>query len=153
MKNATLSGNAPKRNLIFEIIASLLLIYFVHSFITTYLHIVSLKNLLAFYTLNTTEVAWAIVITETIIAILLFTPQTRNLGLVFSLLFAITGLFITVRNPHIPHDFGGFVNYISPKKQYLLYVLLGLLSIIGIVSSKLKTIQIRKSLILSIKHN
>jgi len=153
MKNETLNGSLPKRNLIVEITASLLLIFFVHSFITSYLHIKSLKNLLAFYTLSTGEVAWAIVVTETIISILLFTPRTRNLGLVFSLLFAITGLFITVRNPYIPHDFGGFVNYISPKQQYLLYVLLGLLSIIGIVGSKIKTIQLRRGLTPSIKHN
>ena len=135
MKDASLSGSMPKRNLYVEIIASLLIIFFAHTATTSYIQIESLKNLLAFYTLNRSEVAWTMISTELIIAILLLFPRTRKIGLFFTLLFGLTALIITIQTPHYPHDFGGIVNSITRKQKYAFYAALTLISIIGIILS------------------
>lgn len=138
MKQKTLPGKMPKRNLPVEIIASLLLVFFVHSIISNYIQLQSLKNLLAFYTRNTTTVAWLVILAETIIAALLFMPRTRVIGFVCVLIAALYTGYVQFSHPHFPHDFGGIINSLARKQRYALYGLLCLLSITGVVLSVLK---------------
>lgn len=138
MKQKTLPGKMPKRNLPVEIIASLLLVFFVHSIISNYIQLQSLKNLLAFYTRNPSTVAWLIIIIESIIAALLFMPRTRVIGFITVLIAALYAGYIQFSHPHYPHDFGGIINSLTKKQQYALYGLLCLLSITGLVLSVLK---------------
>jgi hypothetical protein len=130
-----LSGGMPRRNIYVEIIASLLLIFFVHTLISSYIQLQSLKNLLAFYTINTTTVAWLMIITELVITVLLFIPRTRMLGFIFVLLSSIFALYIIFKRPHLPHDFGGIMNALSRKQQPVFYSLLLALPIIGVIIS------------------
>lgn len=133
MKNKTLNGSLPKRNLIVEIIASLLLIFFVHTLISSYIQLQSLKNLLGFYTKNTTELAWIIIVVELVTITLLFFPKTRILGFILVLLCTTCALFIVFKRPSYPHDFGGIMNQLTRKQQPFFYSLLVTLTIIGLI--------------------
>ena len=132
MKNTTLSGNKPKRNLIVEIISGLLLIFFIHTIFYNFLNIQSLKNLLGFYTRNTSEIAWVIIISETLIALLLFLPQTRLLGFFAVILISIFAGYIVIKYSFFPHHFGGILNHLSKTQHILFYSLLILMAITGI---------------------
>ena len=101
-----------------EVITALLIVFFVHSAIDNFLNLLSLKNLLWFYTRNVEFTAWLLVIIEAVIAVLLFFPATRLAGLVLSFLFLLSLIIVVLRNPHAPHFFGGILNYLS-KKIYL----------------------------------
>ena len=134
MKNKTLSGtNLPKRNLIVEIIASLLILFIVHTLVSTVIQFQSLKNMLAFYTLKINLVAWVIVLTEGILASLLFIFRTRIIGLILTSLVATMVIILIIRTPHYPHDFGGIMNSISAKLRYILYGIIAILGVIGIM--------------------
>lgn len=133
MKLNTLSGKMPRRNLFVEIIAALLLLFFVHSVISNYIQLQSLKNLLAFYTRNTATVAWLMITAETMIALLLFLPKTRKLGFIAVLLAALFTGYLQLSKPYYPHDFGGIINYLAKNQQYGLYSLLILLSLTGLL--------------------
>ncbi|THU40471.1 hypothetical protein FAM09_11460 [Niastella caeni] len=136
MSAITLSGNKPKRKLVAEIIASLLLIFFVHTLISSYVQLQSLKNLLGFYTSNRDAIAWIMLVSEFIIVTLLYFPQTRKIGFIASILSSLLAGYIILKYPHFPHDFGGIINYLSSSKQILLYSLLLVLSITGILLIK-----------------
>ncbi|WP_143197437.1 hypothetical protein [Chitinophaga niabensis] len=101
-----------------EIITALLLVFFVHSAIDNYLNLLSLKNLLWFYTKHVGITAWFIVFIEAGIAILLFFPKTRIHGLAATLLFVIILATVVLLNPHSPHLFGGILNKLG-KRFYL----------------------------------
>jgi len=138
MKNSTLSGKMPKQNLFVEIIASLLLIFFVHTLISSYIQLQSLKNLLGFYTSNTSVVAWTIIIVEFITFLLLLIPRTRLFGFLITIFCSIFAGYLVVSNPHLPHDFGGIINFLPWKIQFLLCSLLSILSGVGIFLMKVK---------------
>ena len=136
MKNITLSGNSlPKQKLFADIFSSLLLIFFIHTTISTYVNFSTLESLLGFYTSHTLTVAWIIIIVEFLISLLLLIPQTRTVGLVLSILFALTAIFTIVRTPHYPHDFGGMLNDISRTQKFLAYGCIILVAILGIILS------------------
>ena len=137
MKNATLSGEMPKRNVIIEIIAAILLLFYVHSIISlcSYYGFVSLENLLAFYTHNTTFTAISIIIFEGIISILLFFRRIRIYGFISSLLAITFAGIMILLYPHKPHDFGGVFNYISYWQKWTLIVIIVILSVLGILKS------------------
>lgn len=138
MKQKTLSGGLPKRNLPAEIVAALLLIFFVHSVISNYIQLQSLKNLLAFYTRNTTLVAWLIILSEIFIATLLFMPRTRLIGFVAVLIATLFTVYTQLSKPHYPHDFGGIINHLTRMQQYILYGVVSAFSIFGVLLSVLK---------------
>lgn len=134
MKNVSLSGGMPKRKLIVEVIAAILLVFFVHTLISSYIQLQSLKNLLAFYTKYTTEVAWMMILSELVISVLLFTPRIRHLGLIFVTLYSVFGFYIVITHFHYPHDFGGVLNRISTSQQLVLFCLLFVLALFGLIS-------------------
>lgn len=121
-----------KRNILIEIISSLLLIFFVHSVISNYVSMQSLKNLLAFYTRYTAEAAWAIIITEAIIAILLLIPAVRGIGFAAVIVVALFAIYTVLKTPYFPHDFGGILNSLHSNQQICFYCLLAVLSITGL---------------------
>jgi hypothetical protein len=131
MKRSTLSGNSPKRNLIAEIIASLLMIFFVHTLISTYVNLQSLKNMLPFYTSHKNAVAWTIVSTEAMIILLLFFPKTRLIGLAVVLLVSLFAGYIVIQFSYNPHHFGGILNKFSDTQHILFYSLLAGMAIAG----------------------
>ncbi len=121
-----------KRKTIVEIISALLTVFFLHGAITNYIQLQSLKNLLAFYTFNTTEIAWVIIIAEAAIGLLLSIPKLRIVGLVAVPLFALYAGYTVLRTLHFPHNFGGILNNLSTKQHILIYVSLGISAMAGI---------------------
>jgi uncharacterized membrane protein YphA (DoxX/SURF4 family) len=121
-----------KRKTILEIISALLILFFLHSSISNYIRLQSLKNLLGFYTIDTTGIAWTIVVVESIIALLLFIPRTRLVGLVAVLFFTLYAGYTVARTPHFPHNFGGILDNLSSWQHILIYGLLTSLAIAGI---------------------
>ena len=144
MKIVTLGG-MPKRKFIFEIIAGLLLAFFVYTLVSSYIQLQSLKNLLAFYTKYTSEVAWMMIISELIISIILFVPRTRYIGLILVMLYSSYGFYIVITHFHYPHDFGGVLNRISTTQQLVLFCLLFVLALFGIISRLRKSRSIADS--------
>lgn len=137
MKKIALSNNKRKKKLVAEILASLLLIFFVHSFISTYIQLQGLKNMLAFYTSNRDILAWSILFVELAVILTLFVPRVRSIGFVASAIFAATAIIVIILTPHYPHDFGGIINYISNKQKLMLYGLIILISLLGGIESLL----------------
>ena len=134
MKNEILRGDKPKKNLIVEIVAATLLIFFVHTFISSFIQLQSLKNLLAFYTKYTTETAWLMIASELLLSILLFMPRLRKWGLILVIPFAILGFYIVITHYRYPNDFGGILNVLSSTQQLVLYCLLFVLALSGLLS-------------------
>lgn len=122
---------AVKRTTIVEIIASLLLIFFVHTAISTFINLQSLKNLLAFYASNFSVVAWIVLIIEGIVLSLIFVPKTRSAGFLAVILCVSYAVYQVFSKPHFPHDFGGIINNISHTQQLVLYSILLTLSVTG----------------------
>lgn len=138
MKNTILSGKRLPRNIYAEIIASLLLIFFVHTLVSSFIQLQSVKNMLAFYTRNTTFVAWLIIILETIVTALIFFPRTRLMGFIAAILIISCAGIAIVIYPHYPHDFGGIFNNITHNQKWIIIGLTASLSLIGISSYLLR---------------
>lgn len=130
-----------KRKTIVEIIAALFIIFFVHSAILSFIRLQSLKNLLGFYTFHKTEIAWAIVSTETIIALLLILPRTRTIGLLMSLLFMLCFGVTLWLTPYYPHDFEGILNNMTGKQRWAMVIVSIVLALIAILLKPLKKVK------------
>ncbi|MBO9564167.1 MAG: hypothetical protein J7621_15390 [Niastella sp.] len=117
-----------KKNTIVEIVSALLLVFYIHCLISNCVQLQSLKNMLTFYTVHTSLVAWMIISLEFIIALLLFIPRSRRAGLLLSSLFVIILMIVSFRWPHNPHDFGGIVNELGNKRKLILGIVVLLLS-------------------------
>lgn len=117
-----------KKSTIVEIVSALLLVFYIHSLISNCVQLQSLKNMLTFYTVHTTLVAWIIVFLEFAIVLLLFIPRSRRAGLLLSSLFVIVLMIVSFRWPHNPHDFGGIVNEMGDKRRFILGLVVLLMS-------------------------
>ncbi|AXY76089.1 hypothetical protein D3H65_19795 [Paraflavitalea soli] len=120
-----------KKNTFVEVIAALLLVFYVHSLISIYVQLQSLKNMLAFYTLHTSFFAWSFVVVELLIVIAIFLPKTRALGFILSATFAITLIITTKLTPGYPHDYGGLINVLSTNLKLTLLITITILSLLG----------------------
>lgn len=84
--------------------------------------------------------AWAIPVTELLIALLLFVPATRLKGLysslVLLLLFTMYILWMILYAAHLPCRCGGFISELSWKQHVWFNVFFIGVSIAGIISSK-----------------
>lgn len=144
MKNKILSGKSTPENIYTEIIASLLLIFFVHTLVSSFIQLQSVKNMLAFYTRNNTLLAWLIIIAEAIVAVLIFFPRTRLTGFTAAwVVISFAGAAILLY-PHYPHDFGGLFNTITRKQKWILIASVIILSTAGITIKVLKQRQLRR---------
>ncbi len=137
MKNVTLGG-MPKRQLLTNIIISLLLIFIVHTLTDSFMRLQSLKNVLAFYTKNTTGVAWTILTAELVIAVFLFFKKTQKAGLFFTIAISLFSGYIVYSYPRYPHAFGGLLNTFTPKQHLIAYSLLLMFSMLGLYLKKNK---------------
>lgn len=144
MKKQTLPGKSLPKNIYIEIIASLLLVFWVHMLVSNFIQLQSLKNLLAFYTFNTALVAWLILIAKTIVIALIFFQRTRLPGFFAALLLISFAGIVIIRYPHYPHNFGGFFNNISRSQQWILIISISILSVVGIITTVLQGRQFRK---------
>jgi hypothetical protein len=117
-----------KKNTIVEIVSALLLVFYIHCLISNCVQLQSLKNMLTFYTVHTSLIAWMIISLEFIIALLLFIPRCRRAGLLISSSFVIILMIVSFRWPHNPHDFGGIVNELGDKRKFILGIVVLLLS-------------------------
>ena len=118
-----------KKNTIVEIVSALLLVFYIHSLISNCVQLQSLKNMLTFYTVRTSLVAWMILSLEFIVVLLLFIPHSRQAGLLLSSLFVTALIAVSFRWPHNPHDFGGIVNELGDKRRFILAIIVLLLSV------------------------
>src|SRR5688572_28141287 len=110
-----------KRSLYSQLSSAILLIFFLHSSLSSLLQMRSLRNMLAFYTPNTAGFAWGIIIIEFIIAALLFLPKTRKIGLISAIIATIYAGYVLLTNPHSPHDFGGILSFRSDREHIFIY--------------------------------
>lgn len=124
-----------KRNTIIEIVSALLLVFYIHSLISNCVQLQSLKNMLTFYTVRTSLLAWIIISLQWVIALLLFVPRCRRMGLLLSSLFVIVLMAVSFGWPRNPHDFGGVVNELSDKRRFMLGLVVLMLSLIGCMLS------------------
>lgn len=116
-----------------DVIATVLMIYFLHSAISNFVNINNLKEVLAFYTRGFRSVAWLIFFAQTAISIALFIQKTRFYGQIGAFV-CLAGLTLTIfKHPRFPHDFGGILNYLNTKEIYLFLISCILLSIVSIV--------------------
>lgn len=124
-----------KRKYISEIIAGLLILFFVHSFLSNILLLQGLKNLLILYTYNVNSFAITIIALEGLIALLLFLPKTRMTGFIMVSLFALSALYIVLSKPNHPHHFGGILSEFRSNQQHIVfYAMLIFLSLTGCIS-------------------
>jgi len=135
MKKQTISGKPLPKSIYNEIIAVLLLIFWVQTLVSNFIQLQSLKNLLAFYTLNTTLIAWLILIAKTIVITLIFFQRTRLTGFFAALLLISFAGIIIIRYPHHPHNFGGIFNNISHSQRWILITSIILLSVAGTITT------------------
>lgn len=146
MKNTTLSDNVPKQNFVeplyslkrstfVQIIAAILMMFFIHNMVANYINIVTLKNALAFYTVHNVAAAWILISTEAAIILLLFFRQTRAAGLMAVLLVSLFAAYIVYSTPKFPHDFGGLLTNTSNNTRTAILCVTAVISIWGICLS------------------
>jgi hypothetical protein len=151
MKNATLSGSMPKRNVIgrfvennrkaiVEVIAALFILLFLYTGISKSIVIdktVNVINITPVLKQFAFETAWAIVILEYIAAALLFIPTTKKAGLYLSLslMMGFTGYIIYMMSfvPDLPCSCGGVVSNLTWHNHLYFNLSFIILSIIGLV--------------------
>lgn len=115
-----------------EITAALLLIFYVHSVISNYVQLQSLKNMLAFYTTQTSLVAWGIVLVELATAVLLFIPKVRTVGFSLSAVLAVSLIIMILSTSRYPHDFGGVINELPNDGRIILLGVIAIVSLAGL---------------------
>lgn len=93
-------------------------------------------------------IAWLLPVTEILIAVLLFFPRIRLIGLFtsFAALLAFTGylIYMVVYIPHLPCNCGGVLNSLSWKQHIIFNVFFLLISAWGICISVGKRTSLKK---------
>lgn len=148
MKRINLSGRVLKRGTIVEIISALFILLFLYTALSKSFGIDSTVNVL-----NKTpvlsgfaqEMAWAVVITEFIVAGLLFFPRTRNLGLYLSLAL-MTGFTVYIAYmmsfvPNLPCSCGGVISKMTWKQHLIFNIFFILLALMGILLGRKRVEQ------------
>jgi len=151
MKNMTLSGAMPKRNvigrfvevnrkMIVEVISALFILLFLYTAINKTSHIQSTVNVIKrapVISLFPVTMAWAIVVIEYITSLLLFLPKTRKAGLYTSLGLMISfTLFIgymMVFIPKLPCSCGGIISKLTWNQHLVFNILLSMLALTAVL--------------------
>jgi len=149
MKNATLSGSAMKRNgfmnfvvakrtAIVEVISALFILLFVYTAVNKFLAINDLKYVLKEYPLIGSfpqVIAWGLPITELLIALFLFFPRTKLLGIYSSLAmmtaFTIYLGYMLVFTPKLPCTCGGMLQKLSWPQHFIFNIFFVFLAIVA----------------------
>ena len=129
-----------KRNLIIEIISSLLILLFVYTAISKLLDFTNFKSVLSRSPLiggKAVFVAFALPITELLVALLLFIPRTRLWGLRGSValmtVFTIYLAYMISFSPHLPCSCGGVLKQMTWRQHLVFNIFFLLLSISGAI--------------------
>ncbi len=134
MKNKTLYvAGFQKRFFLEDIIAFVIILFSAYTLISSITELSNLKGMLGFYTVDTTTIAWIIIVIEAITLTLLFFPITRTAGFISFILLAVFAGITMLRYPHNPHDFGGIFNHISRPQKWMVIVTVSLISAGGIL--------------------
>ena len=127
-----------KRNLIIEIISSLLILLFVYTAISKLLDYTAFKNVLHVSPLIASKagiVALALPITEGLVSILLFLPRTRLWGFYGSLaLMSVFTLYLAYMinfTPKLPCSCGGVLKQMTWNQHLLFNIFFLIISAIG----------------------
>jgi putative oxidoreductase len=157
MKNVTLSGEMPKRNVvgrfvemnrskIVEVISALFILLFVYTAISKIREYYTLELILKDYPLIgafSSVISWALPATELIVALLLFIPRTKLLGLYCSAilmsLFTIYLGYILTFESKKPCTCGGMLQELSWPQHLIFNSLFILFAIWGIKLLKNKS--------------
>jgi putative oxidoreductase len=150
MKNATLSGSAMKRNgfinfvvakrtTIVEVISALFILLFVYTAINKFLVLEDLEYVLKDFPLIGSfpqVISWGLPISESIIALLLFIPRTKLLGLYVSLAMMTAFTFylgyMLVFTPKLPCTCGGMLQKLSWPQHLIFNIFFVFLAIVAI---------------------
>jgi len=129
-----------KRNLIIEIISSLLILLFVYTALSKLLDYAAFKNVLSKSPLiggKAAIVALALPITEGLIAVLLFFPRWRLRGLYGSFaamtIFTLYLAYMIIFTPKLPCSCGGVLKQMNWNQHLLFNIFFLLASLTGIV--------------------
>lgn len=147
-QNVTTNFFIAKRKTIVEIISALFILLFAYTAINKFIALKQLSFVLKQYPLigSFSElVAWGLPITESVIALLLFLPRTKLIGLYSSLImmatFTIYLAYMLKFTPKLPCTCGGMLQKLSWPQHFVFNIFFLLLSIIGIWLSKKKIAQ------------
>jgi hypothetical protein len=154
MKNASLSGEMPKRNVvgrfvemnsnkIVEVISALFILLFLYTAINKTFEIGTIENVLKEISFTSTyaqEIAWGIILLEFITSLLLFFPKTRKKGLyaslalmiAFTLYIGYMKLFIA----HLPCSCGGVISKMTWNQHLIFNILATMLAITALLFQK-----------------
>jgi hypothetical protein len=117
--------------------SAILLLFFVHTLITTFTQRQSLENMLVFYlTENRALVSWLVLTIEAFIALLLFIPKTRRVGFIIAFAFAAGGLILITQTPRRPHHFGGIITTLAGNYKLYAYGLVACIALLGLLCSR-----------------
>ena len=129
-----------KRNLIIEVISSLLILLFVYTAISKLLDHTAFKTVLSKSPLIASKagiVALALPITEALVSVLLFIPRTRIWGFYGSLaLMSVFTLYLAYMinfTPKLPCSCGGVLKQMTWNQHLLFNIFFLALSAIGLV--------------------
>ena len=129
-----------KRNLIIEIISSLLILLFVYTAINKLLDYTAFKNVLSKSPLiggMAAIIALALPITEGLVSVLLFTPRTRLWGFYSSVaLMSVFTLYLAYMinfTPKLPCSCGGVLKQMTWNQHLLFNIFFLALSVTGLV--------------------
>jgi len=129
-----------KRNLIIEIIGSLLILLFVYTAISKLLDFTAFKNVLSRSPLiggKAAVVALALPIAEGLVVGLLFFPKTRLRGFYGSsalmIMFTLYLAYMISFTPHLPCSCGGVLKQMTWSQHLVFNIFFLLLSLTGLV--------------------
>ncbi|MBC9797711.1 MauE/DoxX family redox-associated membrane protein [Sinomicrobium weinanense] len=127
------------RNVIVEIICYLFIFLFLYAAFSKLMDVQQFQVQMSKSPLITQFsglMAWAVPILEIIIAIFLFIPRLRLIGLYasFSLMFVFTGYIFIIQNfsPYVPCSCGGILNSMGWTEHFIFNIGFTLLAVFGI---------------------
>jgi putative oxidoreductase len=139
-----------KTNKILSLICGLFIFLFVYTAISKFREFHSFKSVLAKSPLvgNYSElVAWILPSIELLVALVLFIPNTRQAGLLGSLvlmsLFTVYVGYMIIFVPHLPCSCGGVISGLSWKEHLFFNFFFMMLALAGILLQKRSEIFIR----------
>lgn len=134
-----------KMTKIVEVISALFIFLFIYTAINKIISVNDLKFVLKKYPLIgsfSDIVAWALPITELIVALFLFIPRTRLLGLYSSLVlmtgFTLYLIYMLSFSSNLPCTCGGMLQKLSWPQHLVFNLIFVILSIVGIVIERRK---------------
>jgi hypothetical protein len=144
--------NRINKSLVVEIISGLFILLFLYTSLSKLSDIHAFKEILGKSPLIgkfAQLIAWTLPTIEIIVAILLFFPRTRKIGLNLSLVLMIgfTGylIYMIYATPNLPCSCGGVLSSLTWKEHIVFNILFTLLALLGILLNRSSHIQNRNN--------